>query len=179
MVKTILPEAGCLGLHHPTPKWPSSAHWGCCSDCVHLKYSYCLVQGDVLTWERFPRYFPLQWRHMKVMKSQIAGNLNVCLATYADSHQRNTKARITGRLWGEFNGNRWIPGTKGKEKASIWWRHHAFCKGNPPMYSPQKGRVMQIFDIFFAVNRKRLLITGHLLVIWDTIMLMSFHCNGV
>ena len=33
---------------------------------------------------------------------------------FADPHQRNIKLRITGPLWREFTGHRWIPRTKGQ-----------------------------------------------------------------
>ena len=60
--------------------------------------------------------FPLQWRHMNVLMSQITGHSTVCLTAYADPHERNIRARITGHTWGEFTGD--------AEKASKWWRHY-------------------------------------------------------
>ena len=51
----------------------------------------------------------LRWRHMNAMWFQITGNSTVSLTAYAVPHQRNIKVRITGPLWREFTGGRWIP----------------------------------------------------------------------
>ena len=56
--------------------------------------------------------FTVRWCHMNVMLSQIVCHSTVCLTVYADPHQRNNKVRITGPLWKEFSGERWIPHTK-------------------------------------------------------------------
>ena len=59
-----------------------------------------------------------------VMKSQITGHSTVSLTAYAGAYQIYNNVRIAEPLWGEIIGDRWIPHTKGVEKASVWWRHH-------------------------------------------------------
>ena len=43
--------------------------------------------------------------------------------------KENIKAPRHWPLWGEFNGDRWIPAQRASnaENVSIWWRHHHRC----------------------------------------------------
>ena len=61
------------------------------------------------------------------MVSQITSLTIVYSTVYSIQAQiiENIKAADHWHLWGEFTGHRWIPRQwRGKEKVSIWWRHH-------------------------------------------------------
>ena len=60
---------------------------------------------------RHPLIPSLQWRHMSVMASQTTGNWTVCSTIYTDCI---SNPGITGLLWGESTGYRWIPLTNGQ-----------------------------------------------------------------
>ena len=65
---------------------------------------------------------------MGAIASQITSLTIVYSTVYSDADQRKhkSKLRVTGLLWGEFTGDRWIPAEKASdaENVSIWWRHH-------------------------------------------------------
>ena len=73
------------------------------SQTVQLSVLFASIQGS------------LQWHDMNFIKSHIIRLSTVCLTASADPHQRNIKVCLTGALWGEFIGDRWIPRTKGQE----------------------------------------------------------------
>ena len=51
---------------------------------------------------------------MSILASQITSDSTVCLSVCLDELKENIKACVTGLLWGESIGDRWIPLTKGQ-----------------------------------------------------------------
>ena len=75
---------------------------------------------------------PLQWCHINVVQSRIAGHSTVCLTAYASHVKETSKSALlapfegNSPVTGEFHAQRASNG----EKASIWWRHHVKHKHN-------------------------------------------------
>ena len=64
----------------------------------------CIWRDDVMTWEHLPHYLPLDG----------------CVRRFVMMTSSNGKLfRVTGALYGEFTGHRWIPRTKVSE-AELW-----------------------------------------------------------
>ena len=55
----------------------------------------------------------LQWRHMRIMRSQIS-DISIIWTILWPGKKETSKIRITGPLWGESPDGRQIPLTKGK-----------------------------------------------------------------
>ena len=68
----------------------------------------------------------LQWRHVNVTASQITDNSTVSSnSLFGADIKETSKIRVTGPLWWDFTGDRWIPLTKTSygESVSMSWRH--------------------------------------------------------
>ena len=78
----------------------------------------------------------LQWRH----KGRDGVSNHRCLHWLLNRFffwRRSTntsKLRVTGPLWGEFTGHRWIPSQRASNAENVfsWWRHYVYSVPLPP-----------------------------------------------
>ena len=84
---------------------------------ANQKCHNALLYSDVTT---------VQWRHNNHQASQITCTRLFVQACVQVNMEENTKARVSGPLWGESTGDRWIPSQRASnaKKVSIEWRHY-------------------------------------------------------
>ena len=85
---------------------------------------------------------PLQWRHNEHDGvSNHPPHIHLLNRLFRHRSKKTSKLRVTGLLWGEFSGDRWIPAQRASnaENVSIWWRHH-----NPFVHWPIEDSVVML-----------------------------------
>ena len=72
----------------------------------------------------------LQWRHNE--GNGVSNRDCLLNRLFKAWIKENIKGPRHWPLWGEFTGDRWIPGKKAcnAEKVFIWWRHHGENEGD-------------------------------------------------
>ena len=107
---------------------------------VHYVHYYPLSWEEIEFIKVRPRFAPSQWETAllcndvshwlgaTITMTSHERHLTVCLTAYMDRLQRNIKVCVTGSLWGEFTGNRWIPLTKGQSRIKCFHLMTSSCK---------------------------------------------------
>ena len=142
---------------------------GVCHDWNDTSHDWLTPSfDDVMTWIGFPHYWPF-------MMTSSNGDI----------------FRVTGHLWGEFTGHRWIPRTKASD-AELWcllwfalnkrlskqscdwwfetqshplWRHCNIMRRY--QWFPSQRPVMWSVDVFPAASRNNLCIILHMQQVYD------------
>ena len=94
--------------------WPMYHMWYMCTDyCFMIVYTwvcyndfYLMGMVPCLCVPSIKKCYILQWRHTRVMASQITGN-HLFISLF-NLRQQTWKLLITGLLWEEYTGGQWI-----------------------------------------------------------------------
>ena len=80
------------------------------------------------TWPRWIKSCDVtcHWRHTNVQVFRIIGNLTLFNGLFRETAKESSKFCITGPLWGESTGDRWIPFTNSKLNSFYWSTYSGF-----------------------------------------------------
>ena len=98
-----------------------------------------------------PRVFWSHHHHISIASNErhvvfYHGSFDCLFNSSLESHQRNIKVRVTGPLWWEFTGDRWIPSTKGQKRGKN------FHLMTPSCLAHLCGLLINIFSVVFTIE---------------------------